>query len=413
MKKERAAGILLHPTSLPGKFGIGQLGKEAYEFVDFLIMAGQKLWQMLPFNPTGYTNCPYSSASAFAGNPYLISYEKLVEEGLLEESELPKEEIFKIERVDFGKVYETVFTTLKKAYIRFKNIDGIEKVKYEKFCKDERSWLEDYALFSAVKDSFNGKPWFDWEKDIKFRKKEAVEKYKKELCDDIEFHKFMQYEFFKQWIELKNYANMNEIKIICDIPLYIAHDSADVWANPEIFQMDEELTPISKAGVPPDYFSATGQLWGNPLFNWENKRKDGYKWWIERVRLNYKVSDLLRFDHFRGFAGYWAVPWTDETAVNGKWEKGDGAELFQKVREVFGNEIMIAEDLGVITDDVKELRDKNGFFGMKILQFAFDSKDENDFIPHKYCTDSIVYTGALDNDTVKGWADSASKEDRE
>ncbi len=411
MDKIRASGILLHPTSLPGKYGIGQLGGECREFIDFLGETGQKLWQILPLNPTGYTNCPYSSISAFAGNPYLISYDELISDKLLTSDDLPECTGFSDDRVDFGKVYETVFSVLKKAFYNF--LDRKDKIEdYNKFCQDEHYWLDDYALFSAIKDSMGGNPWFEWPENVRIREKDTILTLRKTLKDDIEFHKFIQYIFFRQWMKIKEYANLKGVKIISDIPLYIAHDSADVWAHPEIFQMDVSLSPSAQAGVPPDYFSSTGQLWGNPVYNWDELKRSGYEWWIERIKINKEISDILRFDHFRGFSEFWAVPWDHETAVYGEWKKAFGDELFNAVRKEFGDVTMIAEDLGIITDDVKELRDKYGFVGMKILQFGFDSGEDNEFLPHTYHSHSIVYTGSLDNDTVKGWHDKASQDDR-
>ncbi|HOV13141.1 MAG TPA: 4-alpha-glucanotransferase [Spirochaetota bacterium] len=410
---KRASGILLHPTSLPGRFGIGQLGDECFKFIDFLHSSGQTLWQILPFHPTGFTNCPYSTISAFSGNPYLISYDILINEGYLSEDDIPKYNDINPEKVDFGKVYETVYQTLKKAFNNFKNkCSKADSKEFEDFCKEADYWLDDYTLFAALKNNFDGKPWFLWDNDIKFREKKAVQNNRKVLSDEIDFQKFLQFKFFQQWKAVKKYANDRGIKIISDIPLYIAHDSADVWSHPEFFQMDETLNPITKAGVPPDYFSATGQLWGNPLYDWEKLKNSDFEWWIERIKLNIASSDILRFDHFRGFSAYWSVPWQEETAINGRWEKAYGSELFEKVRKLFGNITMIAEDLGLITDDVIKLRDDYGFLGMKILQFAFDSNDKNDFLPHNYNKNSIVYTGALDNDTINGWYDNANENDK-
>lgn len=414
MSKKRKSGILLHPTSLPGKYGIGTLGDEAFKFVDFLIESGQTLWQILPLNPTGYADCPYSPLSAFAGNPYLIDLETLVSEGYLTTEEIsPLYDSIQPSAVDFGKIYTTKFTILRSAYERFKkNMKGAVGAKYHYFIEDNSYWLDDYSLFMAIKIR-EGKSWFNWDESLKYREPDTLAKVKEELSDEIDFQKFMQYKFFEQWKTLKSYANNNGIKIIGDIPMYVAYDSSDCWANPEVFMMDETLVPTLKAGVPPDYFSATGQLWGNPVFNWEYLKETNFEWWIDRIRINSLTSDILRFDHFRAFSAFWGVPFADPTAQYGSWIKSYGKELFAKSVKEFPNTEMIAEDLGFITPDVEDLRDTFGFKGMKILQFAFDSNDDSDFLPHNYTKNSIVYTGSLDNNTVKGWYDEASEKDRE
>jgi 4-alpha-glucanotransferase len=413
MNFKRSSGILLHPTSLPSKYGIGELGKEAYEFIDFLILSGQKLWQTFPLGPTGYGDSPYQCFSAFAGNPLLISLDKLIEENLLHQNDVIEAD-FSDEYVDFGKVINFKLPILHKAFNNFKNnCTTIELMKFNNFIEKNNYWLADYAFFRALKDNFNGKSWSEWDKEIKFREEKAMNKYKKLLKDKIEYYMFLQYTFYKQWSELKSYANRNGIEIIGDIPIFIAADSSDAWANPELFLFDKERNPVKVAGVPPDYFSATGQLWGNPLYDWDELKNTNFKWWIDRVKSNLELCDIVRIDHFRGFAAYWAVPFGEDTAINGSWEPCPGKELFQAIEDNLGKLPIIAEDLGVITPDVEELRDHFNFPGMKILQFAFDSKDESNHLPHIYVKNSVVYTGTHDNDTIIGWYDSAQNSDRE
>lgn len=413
MSFQRSSGILLHPTSLPGKYGIGTLGREAYDFVDFLISANQKLWQVYPLGPTGYGDSPYQCFSAFAGNPYLISLDKLVDEGLLKAKDIGGDH-FSDGNIDFGKIFQHKHAVLKKAFEIFKkSASEITKEKYEIFNANNKIWLDDYALFMSLKDEFGGRPWVEWENEIKLRKPEALKKYTDKLKDSIAYNKFVQYIFFKQWYELKAYANQNYIKIIGDIPIFVAFDSSDAWSNPDIFFFDEDRKPTKVAGVPPDYFSATGQLWGNPLYNWDVIKATGYKWWIDRVKLNCEAVDIVRIDHFRGFAGYWAVPADEKTAINGKWESGPGKDLFAAIEKALGTLPIIAEDLGVITPDVEDLRDSFNFPGMKILQFAFDSEEESDYLPHNYPQNSVVYTGTHDNDTIVGWYAKAKKSDQE
>lgn len=413
MNFERSSGILLHPTSLPGSFGIGSLGKEAYDFVDFLIASNQKLWQVYPLGPTGYGDSPYACFSAFAGNPLVISLEKLQEEGLLAAADLNTKEVFDENKVDYGRVINFKFPLYKKAFANFKNTSSLEQEKFKAFCKHHSYWLDDYALFMALKENFGGKPWYEWDKDIKMKKDTAVAKFKTQLADNISFQKFIQYTFFKQWYELKAYANRNFIKIVGDIPIFVAFDSSDAWSNPDLFFFDEDRKPLKVAGVPPDYFSATGQLWGNPLYNWAKNKETGFAWWIDRVRSNFEAVDVVRIDHFRGFAGYWAVPAGEKTAINGKWETGPGKDLFDAIKNSLGNIPIIAEDLGVITPDVEELIEYCGFPGMKILQFAFDSGEESNYLPHNYSTNSVVYTGTHDNDTTLGWYQKAKPADQQ
>ncbi|MGM0507952.1 MAG: 4-alpha-glucanotransferase [Fusobacteriota bacterium] len=414
MNFERSSGILLHPTSLPGDFGIGTLGKEAYDFVDFLIESGQSLWQTYPLGPTGYGDSPYQCFSAFAGNPLLIDLKKLVEDSLLKEKDLETDMNFSDDKVEYGDIINFKYPLLKKSFNNFQNHESdLEIAKFERFCEKNSTWLVDYSLFMALKDHFNGKPWNNWEEDIKLRKPKAMKKYHEKLHVDIKFHKFIQYLFFKQWEELKNYANQNYIKIIGDIPIFVAFDSADAWSNPELFLFDKDRNPTGVAGVPPDYFSETGQLWGNPLYDWDKLKENNYSWWVDRIKANLEISDIIRIDHFRGFEAYWKVPADEDTAINGEWVKGPDKDLFDAIENELGELPIIAEDLGLITPEVEELRDYCGFPGMKILQFAFDSGEENDYLPHNYVKNCVVYTGTHDNDTIKGWYDKAKSEDKE
>ncbi len=403
MNTKRSSGILLHITSLPGKYGIGTMGQEAWGFVDFLVESGQKIWQILPLGHTGYGDSPYQCYSAFAGNPLMIDLDKLIVEELLVQKDLPDNIYFDDENVDYGKVHTIKYPLLHKAYENHKsNPNKLRNIRFENFCQKNARWLEDYAFFMALKKHFKGVAWTQWEHDLKIRKAESVNYYRNHLKDDINYYKFIQYLFYKQWLELKAYANINDIGIIGDIPLYVAFDSSDAWANPQIFDFDQQLNPINVAGVPPDYFSATGQLWGNPLYNWDVLKKTGYQWWIDRIAANFTLYDILRIDHFRGLAAFWAVPFKEETAINGQWIDAPGAEMLQSVFNQLGNLNIIAEDLGVITPDVVALREKFNMPGMKILQFAFDSGEENDFMPHTYDKNCVVYSGTHDNDTTLG-----------
>lgn len=412
---ERSSGILFHPTSLPGKYGIGTLGKEAYAFIDFLKKSRQKLWQIFPLGPTGYGDSPYQSFSSFAGNPYLIDFDLLIEAHLLSEEDL--RDVFfgdNEEYIDYGAVYNQKYPLLRKAYENFKSSDNHEmRENLEHFKRENASWLNDYSLYISLKNHFNGLPWNEWAHDIKNREHGAMEHYRNELADDVEYHNFIQFLFFKQWGDVKRYANENGIKIIGDIPIFVAADSSDAWANPEIFLFDEERKPVKVAGVPPDYFSATGQLWGNPLYNWQKLKETNYSWWVERVRANLSTCDIIRIDHFRGFEAYWAVPYGDDTAINGQWEPGPGIDLFNAIKSQLGELPIIAEDLGLMTQGVIDLREATGFPGMKILGFAFDSGEENDYLPHTYTKNCVVYTGTHDNDTLIGWFQKAKEEDRQ
>ncbi len=403
MKFERNAGILLHPTSLPGKFGIGDLGSEAYKFVDFLIEAGQKLWQVFPLGPTGYGDSPYQCFSAFAGNPLLISPEKLKEDGFLSDEELniPLEPNPK--KIDYGEVIEYKKSLLKTAYQNFKsNSKGLEK-DFNKFCKEHNEWLDDYSLFMACKDFHNGDVWSSWDKGLVQRDESALKEWKQKLNDEIQFQKFVQFNFFKQWMALKKYVNENGLKIIGDMPIFIAYDSSDLWANKELFTVDEEGRLTFVAGVPPDYFSATGQLWGNPLYKWDEMEKDEFLWWRKRFSSLFELVDIVRIDHFRGFEAYWKIPGDAKTAESGKWVKAPGEKLFNTLKNYFGDLPILAEDLGVITPAVEALRDQFGFPGMKVLQFAFGKGMETKFLPHNFVPNCVVYTGTHDNDTTRAY----------
>lgn len=409
MNFPRASGVLLHPTSLPGRYGIGDLGKEAYKFIDFLERAKQTYWQVLPLGPTGYGDSPYQCFSAFAGNANLISPELLVEDGFLADDEINQKPDFPIERVDFGKLYDWKNHILALAYEKFRRTTSVDlRGKFETFCQAEAAWLDDYALFRAVKKSQDQKLWLEWDAPLKLRDNTALHYAKENLREDISAQKFQQWLFFRQWNDVKNYANEKGVKIVGDIPIFISLDSSDVWCNPSQFKLDEQNRPTVVAGVPPDYFSATGQLWGNPIYNWENMRRDGFKWWIDRVKATLKTVDVVRVDHFRGFAAAWEVPGGDKTAVNGKWVNVPGRELFNALENAIGDLPFWAEDLGVITPDVEQLRDSFGFPGMRILQFAFGGDPKNHDLPHNYINNSVAYTGTHDNDTTLGWFHSQS-----
>lgn len=407
----RKSGILMPIASLPGKYGIGTFGKDSYDFVDRLAEAGQSYWQLLPLGPTGFGDSPYQSFSTFAGNPYFIDPDLLIEEKLLTRKEADSFYFGrKADSIDYGAIYDSRFKMLKKAYSRARLEDDKE---YAKFCRDNKFWLEDYALYMAVKNSFGGVSFTEWDEPIKKRDKKAVSEYKRKYAKEIDFYRFLQYKFLTQWKALKEYANKKGIKIIGDIPFYIAFDSSDTWASPELFQFDDKGYPKAVAGCPPDGFSATGQLWGNPLYDWKYHKATGYKWWIRRIKQCYELYDMVRIDHFRGFDSYYSIPYGDTTAENGKWRKGPGFDLFAAVNRELGDVDMIAEDLGFLTPSVIKLVNRTGYPGMKIIQFAFDSRDESDYLPHTYGRNSIVYTGTHDNDTLVGWFGSMDKADRE
>ena len=397
----RSSGILLPVFSLPGKYGIGGFTKEAYKFVDFLKAAGQKYWQILPLGPTGYGDSPYQSFSTFAGNPYFIDVEELVKEGLITEEECKKYDASTEHGyIEYEKLYLNRFELLRLAFLRS---DFKTSPEYQEFIGENSYWLDDYALFMAVKTSFDGKPWSEWDKDIRIRTSEALTKYKEELAEECDFYRFQQFYFAKQWKALKAYANQSGIEIIGDIPIYVAFDSSDAWANPELFDLDEENLPNKVAGCPPDPFAATGQLWGNPLYNWDYHKETGYKWWISRIGYNFSLYDVIRIDHFRGFDEYYTIPYGDPTAEFGCWKKGPGLDLFEHINAALGQRKIIAEDLGFLTDSVRELVKTTGYPGMKVLQFAFGGDPGNEYLPHSLSKNSVIYTGTHDNETTKGW----------
>ncbi len=402
---ERKAGVLAHPTSFPSPFGIGDLGDGAYDFIDFLEKAGQTLWQVLPIGPTGYGDSPYQSFSSFAGQPLMISPKKLFEMDLLLEADYWDRRDWNPHQVDFGPVIEYKTHMLKKSYERFLASDDKELSKdFKSFCGQNKSWLNNYALFMAVKDAHNGVVWTEWDEEIAFPTDVSRKKWKKKLSLEVRYYKYLQYIFFKQWFELKEYANSKGIEVIGDTPIFVAYDSADVWADKELFYLDEKGYPTVVAGVPPDYFSETGQLWGNPLYDWDRHMADGFKWWINKVQGTLQVVDYLRIDHFRGFEAYWAVEYGAENAIVGEWRKAPGTALFKAIKEALGDNIpIIAEDLGVITPEVEDLRDAFELPGMKILQFGFETIEENDFLPHQFVKNCVCYTGTHDNDTTLSW----------
>ena len=410
----RAAGILLSVTSLPSKYGIGCFSKSAYDFVDWLKEAGQTYWQILPICPTSYGDSPYQSFSTFAGNPYFISLEALIEEGVLTEEECDSMDFGNVEDdIDYEKQYWARYPLLRRAYER-SNIS--QNQDYLRFVEENRWWLDDYALFMAVKNYFDGAPWTHWPEDIRLHWGFALDYYRRELYYDIEFQQYLQFKFFQQYRAMKAYANEKGIQIIGDIPIYVAMDSADTWAHPELFQLDEHNVPTAVAGCPPDGFSATGQLWGNPLYRWDYHRQTGYDWWLSRLWYCFQLYDVTRIDHFRGFDEYYSIPYGAATAMEGHWEKGPGLELFRRVEQVLGWHEVIAEDLGYVTDSVRWLVQESGFPGMKVLEFAFDSRDSgsaNDYLPHNYTENCVVYTGTHDNETITGWFDSISKEEQQ
>lgn len=407
----RASGILMHISSLPSPHGIGTFGQAAFEFVDFLERAGQRCWQVLPLGPTSFGDSPYQSFSTFAGNPYFIDLDLLEAEGLLEKNEYqgidwgtdPR-------RTDYEKLYNNRFAVLHKAFCRGIARDADEIAAFR---EKHAAWVEDYALFMAVKTSLNGCSWDCWPAEIRLRKPEALAEYRSRMADDILFWIYLQYQFYNQWFAVKRYANRHGVQIIGDVPIYVAMDSADVWANPRLFQLDEELRPTHVAGVPPDYFAPQGQLWGNPLYDWDAHRQEGYAWWIERVRAATTFFDTVRIDHFRAFSGYYAIPFGDEDATGGHWEKGPRLELFDTLKDALGECSIIAEDLGDLDADVYRLLEQSGFPGMKVLQFAFDSNWDNAYLPHNHKKNCVVYTGTHDNDTLMHWwATALSPHDR-
>ncbi|PYY21996.1 MAG: 4-alpha-glucanotransferase [Acidobacteria bacterium] len=401
----RSSGILLHPTSLPGPFGIGDLGPVAYEFADFLADSGQSIWQMLPLGPTGYGDSPYQCFSAFAGNPALISLSRLADEGLLDARDIDALPEFSREQVEYERVNQFKQGKLSKAFAEFRSgAPQHRQQEFAQFVEAERDWLADYALFRALKDKVGGVAWPKWDPELVSRKPAAVQRARKELALQIGEQEFLQFVFFEQWNSLKEYCGQKRIHMMGDLPIYVAHDSADVWAQPEYFHLDSHGGPTKVAGVPPDYFSATGQLWGNPIYHWERMAADEYSWWIKRFRAAFSMFDMLRVDHFRGFEAYWEVPAGERTAQNGKWVKGPGAELFAVLEAKLECLPILAENLGVITPEVEAIRERFGFPGMAILQFAFGNDPQGpSFRPHNYPRNLVAYTGTHDNDTVIGW----------
>ncbi|MCI9336487.1 MAG: 4-alpha-glucanotransferase [Lachnospiraceae bacterium] len=407
---KRASGILLPVASLPSKYGIGCFSKEAYDFIDRLKEAGQSYWQILPLSPTSYGDSPYQSFSSFAGNPYFIDLEELIEEGVLTKEECEACDFGDDPaRIDYGKIYIERFPLLHLAYER-SNI--AQNPDFVRFVQENAYWLEDYALFMAVKKRFDGAAWEEWAEDIRKRWSNAMDYYRRECYFDVEFYKYLQYQFHVQWEKLKTYANENGIEIIGDIPIYVAYDSADAWANPEMFQFDGDFRPLAVAGCPPDAFSATGQLWGNPLYKWDYHRQTGFGWWCRRIEHCFKLYDVVRIDHFRGFDEYYSIPYGEETAVTGHWEKGPGMELFKVLRSRLGDKRIIAEDLGFLTPTVVQLLKDSGYPGMKVLEFAFDPREETDYLPHSYDRNCVVYTGTHDNETLVQWYKGLDEESK-
>lgn len=401
---DRASGVLMHISSLPGPYGIGSLGRNAREFADFLEAAGQKYWQLLPVGPTSYGDSPYQSFSTFAGNPYFIDLEELMELGLISREEV--EEIVHVDdetRIDYGRLYYERFKVLRLAFERFNQEDE----DFKSFSMEKALWLDDYAMFMAIKDNFEGKSWISWPDEYKYRNSDALERFAGEHEKEINFHKFLQFMFFKQWRALKDYLSEKNIKTIGDLPIYVAEDSSDVWVNPELFQLKDDLTCAFVGGCPPDDFSDVGQLWGNPVYDWDKNEETGFKWWLDRLGASFEIFDCLRLDHFRGFESYWSIPAGDEDAKQGSWQPGPSMKLFSKVKEKYGDLPIIAEDLGFITEEVYNFRIETGYPSMKILQFAFNPDGSSEHIPHNFDDNNIVYVGTHDNETMEGWFSNA------
>jgi len=410
--EERYSGILLHPTSLPGKYGIGSLGEEARRFVSWLADSGQTIWQILPLGPTDWTHSPYQCFSAFAGNPDLIDLKDLMETGLLNQEDLTSKKTFPTEKIDFSLVRKFREPLLVKAFIHFRETDGFESEDYLNFWNKHSWWLESWSLYYACRKNLIGKDWSHWEENLVNREEQALSSNYLTYREDVEYQRFLQFTFLRQWLSLKKYANDKGIKIFGDIPLYVAYDSVDVWANQDLFLLDRKRKPILVGGVPPDYFSETGQLWGNPLFDWEKLQQRNYDWWIARIHYNLRIFDLVRIDHFRGLESYWAVPYGEKTAVNGQWLKAHGDAMLRILQSQLGHLQIIAEDLGTITEEVHDLRKKYYLPGMKVLQFAFEHDATNEHLPHNYNKDFVVYTGTHDNDTTVGWLKSIKGKER-
>lgn len=402
----RESGILLPVTSLPSPYGIGTMGKLAYQWIDFLKIAKQNYWQVLPLGPTSYGDSPYQTFSGIAGNPYLIDLDMLVEEGLLVEDEILQYKDLPLS-IDYGNLYGWRFDVLKSAYHNFK-----PNSKYNKFIKENESWLKDYALFMSLKKHFNDVSWQEWPAEYKLRKPEVILEFEINNTQEIKYWYFLQYMFYQQWGKLKKYANKNGVKIIGDIPIYVALDSADVWSNPSIFQLDKDLKPKRVAGCPPDAFTPLGQLWGNPLYDYKKMAQNGYEWWINRIKYALVLYDVIRIDHFRGFEAYYSIPVEDDNAINGVWKKGPGMDLFSKVKEALPQAKIIAEDLGFLTPGVYKLLKDTGFPGMKILEFAFDVDSDSEYMPHNYDSNCVVYTGTHDNLPVRAWFETVTPEEK-
>ena len=420
MTFKRSSGILLHPSSLPSSYGIGDLGPQAFRFVDWLASTNCKLWQMLPLGPTGYGDSPYQCFSAFAGNPYLISPDALLADGLLSQADLDAMKDLPAAYVDFGLMIPRKLDLLLKAFSNYRAHPEHLRSEFDYFCAENASWLDDYTLFMALKESYGGGAWGGWPEPLRSRKKTALRKAQTELSESVMRYAFYQFIFFRQWNRLRAYANERGIQVVGDIPIFVAYDSSDVWAHPDLFFLDKHGNPTVVAGVPPDGFSATGQRWGNPLYNWKEHKKDGYAWWLSRVASSLNIFDILRFDHFRGFAGYYEIPASHMTAEAGRWVKGPGKDLFRAVDKFLGDGLVtsgtglpiIAEDLGLVTPDVIELLEAFNLPGMKVLQFGFSGPD-NPFLPHNYVTNCVAYTGTHDNDTARGWFNAAEPHERE
>ncbi len=421
MKKLRQAGILFHPTSLPSRHGIGDLGNNAYTFVDFLVSSGTKLWQILPLGPTGYGNSPYSARSTFAGNELLISLDRLLEMGMLSEELIETHPDFQEETVEYDRVYSWKMRLLKKAALEFQTVSTAKHIQaFREFCSKQSRWLDDYALFMSIYEEYQDARWYSvWASDIGFRDPEAIAQWTEKKAAEILIWKTLQYLFFLQWKELRSYANERGIQLVGDIPIFVASDSVDTWSNLHLFKTDAKGAFSAISGVPPDFFSETGQLWGTPVYDWEVNEKEGFSWWLSRIDAALDLTDIIRIDHFRGFAAYWEVPAGEKTAINGSWVKAPGKELFEAIREHRGAIPIIAEDLGVMTPDVEELRDSNGLPGMKIFQFAFDYlgpgllDPDNDFLPHNFPYNCVAYTGTHDNNTTMGWYEDLPEEYRD
>ncbi|HKJ40878.1 MAG TPA: 4-alpha-glucanotransferase [Sunxiuqinia sp.] len=408
----RSSGILLHVSSLPGEFGIGNMGEDAFAFVDFLSESNQKLWQILPLGPTGYGNSPYQSYSAFAGSPLLISMKKLVQEGLLFDRELLNHQAFSETEVEYEEVEPVKIALLQRAFVRFQEQFIHFKEAYYHFLGEHSWWLNDYALFQALKEENELMIWNEWEDEFKKRDGHVLDRIYHEHADSINFHRFVQFIFFKQWFELKEYANEKDVQLVGDLPLYVSYDSSEVWANQDIFQLDKKGAMTHVGGVPPDYFSETGQLWGCPVFDWDRLEERQFDWWVARVHFCLNMFDLIRIDHFRGLESFWSVAADEQTAINGKWVPAKGRELFQLLQSQIGDLPVIAEDLGIITPAVEQLRLDFNFPGMKVLQFGYSSDETNEHLPHNFHTDTVVYTGTHDNDTTVGWLKSTTVAER-